>query len=567
MSIAANGRPGRGGARLLPVVLSLSCLFTAPWALAQDQADPLPAPQAATAPSALQLRVEQLAPGGPLLTASPRLSLNEAVVAFYRQRAFAPAWTDTARVDSLLAALYELVLDGLDPDDYHAAQIAAGERQLAAAPGAAADPDFELLATRAYLLALTHLYRGKVDPRSVDSGRNFDPASPDPAQALQVALAGVDSSDIAAAFARARPQHPLYNGLREAMGSLRYTAGVGGWPTLPPGPTLKPGDDDARVPLLRRRLQLSGYLPDDLGDEEMDSTHYDPQLAAAALRFQDEQYLDGDSGIGEATRRALNIPVQARIAQLRVNLERARWLLHEIHGDLVAVDIAGFKLHYFQGSPLPVWSSPVQVGQPYRMTPMFKSAIDQITINPAWVVPPTIYTKDILPKLRKDPGYLAAHKMHVYSADWKELDGAKIDWSKPPSGLRLRQESGSDGALGHIKISFPNPYAVYLHDTPHTDLFARSSRAFSSGCIRLSEPYELAVRLFNDPERWSRAQLDQAVAAGETRTYKLNTPVPVLLAYWTVDLHENSVRPAFKPDIYGLDGALLKALDKPLRWN
>ncbi|HWY23745.1 MAG TPA: L,D-transpeptidase family protein, partial [Nevskia sp.] len=533
---------------------------------AQDAADTPLAAQTAAPPSALQLRVEQLAPGGPLITSSPRLSLNEAAVAFYRRRAYAPAWTDPQRVDALIAALYELTLDGLDPEDYRASQIAKGEAALAASAGAAPDPEFELLATRAYLLALTHLYRGKVDPRTVDSGRNFDPASPDPQQALQLALTGVDSSDIAAAFAKARPQHPLYQGLREAMGSLRNVAGEGGWPILPEGPTLKPGDDDPRVPLLRRRLQASGYLPDDLTDETLASTHYDAQLAAAALRYQDEQYLDTDSGVGGATRRALNLPVQARIAQLRVNLERARWLLHEIQGDLVVVDIAGFTLHYFQGEPMPVWSSRVQVGQPYRMTPMFKSAIDQITINPAWVVPPTIYTKDILPKVRKDPGYLAAHKLHAYTADWKELDGARINWKNPPAGLRLRQESGSDGALGHIKISFPNPYAVYLHDTPHAELFARQSRAFSSGCIRLQEPYELAVRLFNDPEHWNRAALDEAVASGATRTWKLNTPVPVLLAYWTVDLHDGS-RPAFKADIYGLDGALLKALDRPLRWN
>jgi murein L,D-transpeptidase YcbB/YkuD len=542
--------------------LALLVLLLPAWtaAAAQDSA----AADAAPA-GALQARVEQLAPGGPLLTTAPRLTLNEAVAAFYRQRGFAPAWNETGRVDALLGALYELTLDGLDPDDYHAAQIAQGQAALAG-NGGPPDPDFELLATRAYLLALTHLYRGKLDPRSVDSGRNFDPASPDPQQALQLALAGVDSSDIAGAFARARPQHPLYQGLREAMGSLRYIAGEGGWPTLPQGPTLKPGDDDPRVPLLRRRLRASGYLPDDLDDEAMDSTHYDAQLAAAALRYQDEQYLDTDSGVGNATRNALNVPVQARIAQLRVNLERARWLLHEIRGDLVVVDIAGFTLHYFDGGPMPAWSSRVQVGQPYRMTPMFKSAIDQITFNPAWVVPPTIYTKDILPKLRKDPGYLAAHKLHVYNADWKELDPGKLNWNKPPAGLRLRQESGSDGALGHLKISFPNPYAVYLHDTPHTELFTHQSRAFSSGCIRLQEPYELAWRLFKDPERWSLAAIDQAVASGETRTYKLDKPVPVLLAYWTVDLHDGT-RPAFKADIYGLDGALLKALDQPLRWD
>lgn len=556
MAVVVRGRCGRGMLRLLAFALVWGLAGSA---MAQD------APETTATPGPLQARIEQLAPGGPVLTITPRLTLNEAVAAFYRKRDFAPAWTEPARVDALLAALHELTLDGLDPADYRADQIAERENALTAQGAITPDVDFELLTTRAYLLALTHLYRGKVDPRTVDSGRNFDPQSPDPEQALQVALAAVDGSDIAEAFAEARPQHPLYQGLREAMGSLRYVAGEGGWPVLPDGPTLKLGDEDPRVPLLRRRLQLSGYLPDDLGDAQMDDTRFGPELAAALLRFQDEQYLETDGSLGPATRRALNVPVATRIGQLRVNLERARWLLHEIHGDLVAVDIAGFTLHYFKGEPMPVWSSRVQVGQPYRMTPSFKSAIDQITINPAWVVPPTIYTKDILPKLRKDRGYLAAHKLHVYSADWKELDAAKINWSRPPAGIRLRQESGSDGALGHIKISFPNPYAVYLHDTPHTELFTRSSRAFSSGCIRLQQPYELAVRLFNDPERWSREAIDAAVATGETHTYKLATPVPVLLAYWTVDLHDGT-RPAFKADIYGLDGALLKALDRPQRW-
>jgi murein L,D-transpeptidase YcbB/YkuD len=555
MTVVADGRSGQGMLWLRRVVLALG-LLGAGHAAAQD----------AALPSPLQVQIEQLQPGGPVLAVSPRLTLDEAVAAFYRKRSFAPAWTDPGRVDALLAALHELTLDGLDPEDYRVTKIAEGETALTANGMVGPDVDFELLTTRAYLLALTHLYRGKVDPRTVDSGRNFDPQSPDPVQSLKIALEGVDDSDIADAFAKARPQHPLYQGLREAMGSLRYVAGEGGWPSLPDGPTLKPGDDDPRVPLLRRRLQAGGYLPDDLNQEALDVTQFDPQLAAAVSRFQDEQYMEPDGSVGGGTRKALNAPVGTRISQLCVNLERARWLLHEIHGDLVVVDIAGFTLHYFKGTPMPAWSSRVQVGQPYRMTPSFKSAIDQVTFNPAWVVPPTIYTKDILPKLRKDRGYLAAHKLHVYGTDWKELDAARINWSKPPAGLRLRQESGSDGALGHIKISFPNPYAVYLHDTPHTELFVKQSRAFSSGCIRLQQPYDLAERLFNDPEHWSREAIDAAVATGETRTWKLATPVPVLLAYWTVDLHDGT-RPAFKTDIYGLDGPLLKALDKPQKWD
>ena len=544
------------------------------------------APATDEASSLIQTRVEALGPGGVMLLPASKLSLNQAVGQFYQQRQFTVAWTTDPQIDALLAALHELSLDGLDPEDYRAGEIERGRDALAGS--AAQRADFDVMATQSYLLALTHLYRGKVDPRSFDPERNFDARQLDPKQGLQVALAAINDSDIASAFARARPQHPLYRGLREAMGNLRDIAARGGWAQLPDGPTLKPGISDARVPLLRRRLIDAGYLPSDLDANALDDPLYDPQLTAAAIRYQTEQYLTADGAIGPATRAALNVPVQARIDQLRVNLERARWLLHEVRNRLVVVDIAGYMLHYFAGpdaapeqsdagtaaaaqaqapaedGEMPAWSTRVQVGKPYRMTPLFKSAIDEITFNPAWVVPPTIYTKDILPKVRANRGYLAANRLHVFDSQWRELSPQSVNWNKPPPGLRIRQEAGPGGALGRIKISFPNPYAVYLHDTPHPELFDRESRAFSSGCIRVQQPYELAERLFDDPVRWNRAAIDQAVAAGATRTFKLANPVPVLLAYWTVDLHEGN-RPAFKQDIYGLDQALLKALNQPSR--
>jgi len=545
------------------------------------------APPADDATALIQTRVEALGAGGVMLLPEVKLSLNQAVGQFYQQRGFTPAWSQDAQVDALLEALHELSLDGLDPEDYQASKIESGRGALAGP--AAQRADFDVQATQSYLLALTHLYRGKVDPRSFDPDRNFDARQLDPKQGLQVALAAINDNDVAAAFTRARPQHPLYRGLREAMGGLRDVAARGGWGQISDGPTLKPGLSDSRVPLLRQRLVDGGYLPSDLGADALDSPLYDPQLTAAVSRYQTEQYLTADGAIGPATRAALNVPVQVRIDQLRVNEERARWLLHEVRNRLVVVDIAGYVLHYFDGGAsgpgsgqstadatsaqsqapdtdgeMPVWSTRVQVGKPYRMTPVFKSAIDEITFNPAWVVPPTIYSKDILPKVRANRGYLAANRLHVFDAQWRELSPQSIDWNKPPPSLRLRQEAGPGGALGRIKISFPNPYAVYLHDTPHPELFDRESRAFSSGCIRVQEPYALAERLFDDPVRWNRAAIDQTVAAGATRTFKLANPVPVLLAYWTVDLHEGN-RPAFKPDIYGLDGALLKALNQPPR--
>ncbi|WP_051749445.1 L,D-transpeptidase family protein [Nevskia soli] len=583
--------PGRGTAHGCGRLIRLALL----WLLVLPASNvPAQAPTAGDEPQRIQAEVEALGPGGVMLLPDIKLTLNQAVAQFYRQRGFEPAWPDDHRVDTLLGALHELTLDGLDPEDYRAGDIERGRSALAGTASQRAD--FDLLATRSYLLALTHLYRGKVDPRDFDPGRNFDARQLDPTQGLQAALAAVGDGDIASAFARARPQHPLYRGLREAMGSLRDVAGRGGWPRLPDGPALKPGVTDPRVPLLRRRIIDAGYLPTDLDAEVLDSPNYDAQLTAAVIRYQTEQYLGADGAIGPATRAALNVPVEARIQQLRVNEERARWLLHEVQNKLVVVDIAGYKLHYFSGAAdaaaqapkqdtttaapaaqapidpqsqapvtsgeMPAWSTRVQVGKPYRMTPVFKSAIDEITFNPAWVVPPTVYLKDILPKVRRNRAYLAANRLHVFDAQWREVSPQSVDWNKPPAGLRLRQEAGPGGALGRIKISFPNPYAVYLHDTPHPELFDRGARAFSSGCIRVQQPYDLAERLFDDPVRWNRAAIDAAVAEGSTRTYKLARPVTILLAYWTVDLHENN-RPAFKSDIYNLDAPLLKALNRP----
>ncbi|MDR3418550.1 MAG: L,D-transpeptidase family protein [Nevskia sp.] len=513
--------------------------------------------------SPLQLQAEALPAGGTLLLPDSGLTLNDAVKTFYQRRDYAPAWADRDRARALQTALQELSLDGLDPEDYRAGEIRRSLDTEGALDTEAQRTAFELLATHSYLLALTHLAGGKVDPRRFDPDHNFDARRIDPQQSLDLALAGVEDGHPETAFERARPQHPLYAGLRKAMASLRDVAAQGGWPKIPEGPTLRPGASDPRVPVLRRRLAASGYLPKDLDDAALDNPGFDGELSAALSRYQDEQYLGADGNLGPATRAALNVPVQARIDQLRVNLERARWLLHEVQGDLVVVDIAGYKLHYFQGGEMPAWSTRVQVGKPYRMTPVFKSAINEIVFNPAWVVPPTIYREDILPKLRHSRAYLAANRLHVYDAQWHELKPDGIDFNNPPPGLRLRQEAGPGGALGRIKINFPNPYAVYLHETPHAALFDRRSRAFSSGCIRVEQPYDLAVRLLNDPENWDRAAVDAAVATNTTRVVKLATPVPVLLAYWTVDLHEDG-RIAFKPDVYGLDEALLKALEVPV---
>jgi murein L,D-transpeptidase YcbB/YkuD len=496
----------------------------------------------------------------------PATGLVQARAQFYALGDFAPAWTRAADVDQLLAALRGMTADGLDPADYGLDELL---RQRAALADPRATPmqraRFDLLATDACLTALADLYRGKVDPASLDTHWNFDPRLPAPGQGVQTVRDALAQGQLTPLFARARPQSPLYDQLRASLVRWRDLAAQGGWAPIPGGPALKPGMRDARVPALRQRLRVTGYLPATV-DGAVDagpSEDYDAATGQALRQFQSEQYLTVDGQLGPATLAALNVPAAARIDQLRVNLERARWLLHQLHGDFVMVDIAGYRIAYYRDGK-PVWRSRVQVGKPYRSTPAFKSQITYLTLNPTWTVPPTILKNDVLPKVRRNRGYLAANHLRVLDAQGRERSPASVDWSNP-RGIVLRQDAGPHNSLGRLAIRFPNDYSVYLHDTPHQELFAHPQRANSSGCIRVERPRELAELLLDDPARWNRAAIDRAIDTGKTQEVVLARPVTLLLAYWTVDLHENG-RIGFRPDIYRRDAPLLAALNRPRAW-
>jgi murein L,D-transpeptidase YcbB/YkuD len=481
--------------------------------------------------------------------------LTTALLAFYQARDFALVWTDPSRQHALLSALADLHDDGLDPRDYNLDALRSA--WSVPADGVVDPVATDILATRSLFTALAHLLDGKVDPRKLEPGWNFPPRPLDLERGLQNAALAIDGGQIAALFDGARPQHPLYAQLRSGLRRLHQVAEGGGWPTIAPGETLKPGLRDPRVSMLRQRLQQGGYA---IAGDDPSSDLFDTALEAAVRRFQREQYLEVDGAVGKATLAALNIPVQTRIAQLRANLERARWLLHEPSREFLLVDIAGYKASFFENGQ-PTWSTRVQVGKPYRETPSFRSRIDRITFNPTWTVPPTILRKDVLPKVRANPGYLAANHLRALDASGNELDPAQIDWNNP-HGVTLRQDAGAGAALGRVAIRFDNPYSVYLHDTPHTALFGREQRAFSSGCIRVEQPLELVERLFNDPVQWNRAAIDAAIASRQTRTVSLAQPVTVLLVYWSVDVHRDG-RLSFKPDIYRRDARLQALLDQP----
>jgi murein L,D-transpeptidase YcbB/YkuD len=502
-------------------------------------------------------RVAQLPPAPP--GDRPGAWLATGLRKFYEDRKFEPAWTP-ANLDALIAALRGLEEDGLNPADYQLAQLR--ERRSVfnedAARSAARRADLDLVATRSCLLALLQLSLGKVDPAVLDPEWNFEPRAFESKTARHLVREALEQSQVAQMFDHARPQHPAYAKLRAQLRSLHDLEHHGGWPKIADGPPLKPGMKDPRVAALRRRLVLASYLPPKKrGSLEL----YDPPLEAAVKKFQQEQYLDDDGRLGPSTRAALNLSVRARIAQLRANLERARWLLPRIQGDLVVVDIAGYKVLWYEDGK-PVWSSRVQVGRTVRPTPIFEGKITFLTFNPTWTVPETILREDVLPKVRADQGYLAANRIRVVNASGKEIPPESLDWSAEdgPAHVWLKQDPGPDNAIGRVRINFPNLYGVYMHETPHAALFEKDQRAFSSGCIRVEDAVGLAEHLLGDADQWNHDALAQVLDAGQTREVGLRRPMRVLLLYWTVDVQDDG-RVTYKPDVYGLDAPLLKALD------
>ena len=508
---------------------------------------------------ALRERIELASETGQLEIAGAEIVSSQTLPILYGESGYEPLWEAPGRVEELIGLVTDSRDDGLLPVDYHLTALARLLPLARSQPTPAHRAALDVLASDSFMLLLYHMYFGKVDPRSLEPTWNFASPQIEGREAVDYVRDAIRDGRLREAIDAARPDHWMYQHGRDALRAYRKLLADGGWPTVPPGETLKPGMTDARIPVLRQRLAVTG----DLRDQPLESETYDEALAAAVRSFQERHRLTADAEVGPATLAELNVPAEARVRQIQVNLERARHVLHEIGDeDLLIVDIAGYELRYVQDRKV-TWTSRVVVGRPYRQTPIFRSAIDHVVVNPTWTVPPTILSQDILPAVRKDPGYLAKKGLDVIDREGRKLDPSSIDWARY-SGRNfpyiLRQGPGDDNALGRVKIMFPNPHAVYLHDTPSRSLFEKDDRAFSSGCIRVERPFDLVQRLLDDP-RWDAAALQAAVATGRTQTIRLRDPVKILLIYWTVDETDDG-RIVFKRDIYDRDARLWHALNQ-----
>lgn len=454
----------------------------------------------------------------------------------------APATPNTHGL-AVRAALQGADREGLEPADY-------------GIPAAATPQALDRAMTATLLEYLTDLQAGRVAPRNADPDLFVYQRDVDGLRLLE-AVAG--SADPARTIADLAPANPVYRRLRRLLSEYRRLAGAGGWSTVPAGETLKPGVTDPRVGTVRRRLAATGdlTLPEDPGDR------YDETLEVAVRAFQRRHGLDADGQIGARTVAALNVPVETRIRQIELNMERFRWMPDEFGDDHVFVNLAGFELDLVvQGTTR--LAMRVVVGRQYRETPVFSDRIRYLEFNPTWTVPPKIAVNDLLPKIRQDPGFLSAGGYEVY-AGWQDgapkVDPATVDWSAVGKGrfpYRLRQNPGKKNALGQVKFMFPNRFDVYLHDTPAREHFRRSVRTFSSGCIRLEKPLALAEALLR-ADRQEPAQVTAILRSEATARINLATPIPVHLTYLTAWIGEGGTV-EFRDDVYGRDALLAKAL-------
>ncbi len=512
---------------------------------------------------AIRTEIEQLRETGRLSADGIEVASGELLARLYENRNFEPAWTNAEKMDELIHLVESTAEDGLDPADYHLEALNRVRERLAAGQhfDATQRADIDIGMTDSLIRVGYHRRFGKVNPYDLDPDWNFrrELRRRDPATVFQDAM---DAASLSGYLDRTFPRDELYRRMQAYLLQYRELAAAGGWPRVPGGPTLRPGHSDERLALMARRLAITGDLP---ADAVADLAVYGGALEAAVKDFQARHGLYMDGIVGPATLRALNVTVEQRIEQIRVNLERSRWVLDSLEDDFVIVNIAGFRVYVFRDHEM-TWSARAVVGRTYRKTPVFRSTMRYVVFNPDWTVPYSIATQDLLPEMQRDPDYLAAGNYIVKDRNGDVVDPASIDWDSLGRGnfpYTLVQQPGTSNALGEIKFMFPNEHAVYLHDTPAKGLFDRADRTFSSGCVRVENPFEFA-ELILQANGLDAAGIEKLRLSRQTKTVFLDRPVPVLLLYWTAEAGRDG-RIRFYEDIYDRDRDVLEALNSPYR--
>ncbi|MBO0333994.1 L,D-transpeptidase family protein [Sneathiella sp. CAU 1612] len=464
-----------------------------------------------------------------------------------------PAIGLTPRGKILLNFLSQADREGLRPSDYLPSTNVMTELPASEA----AQPDYDRRLTLGLLRYIAEVRDGRLAARYVDPELSDIPT---PTNAADLLKAGLRTSDFGAWLEALPPQTRNYQSLREYLQRYRTLAGIE-WPRLNTNENLELGSTNPAIPNIRTRLMILGDYPAD--DDETTDT-FDDALLAAVQRFQARNGLTPDGVIGPETYAALNVSPADIATKIAINLERLRQLPKNLGSRYVIVNIPGFDLRAISDGTERLRMR-VIVGQKKRRTPILNDKITGIIFRPTWTVPVRVAREDLLPKIKADVNYLATLDFRVLSS-WKqgapELDPHAVDWqSILPERLpyKFTQKSGPNNALGLVRFTLTNPYDIYLHDTPNKNLFAKTDRAFSSGCVRVADVVALASFVMESSPKWTETSIQEAMNASERQVAKLPVPVPVYITYFTATVNEVGDLNLSK-DIYGRDAELMRVL-------
>ena len=344
----------------------------------------------------------------------------------------------------------------------------------------------------------------------------------------------------------------MVEAMESAISRYKTMAERGGWPIIPGVKMLRPEDEDERLPTLRRRLQVTGELKD-----ASTVRGYDGALEEAVKKFQQRHGLRISGRVDKVTLAALNVPVQTRIEQLKLNLGRIRELMvGRIEDRYVLVNPPAFQLEAVEKDEVQQRHR-IIAGRVERQTPVVKATIRALNFFPLWHVPDSVATLDLIPKMRKDPEYIVREKIRVLARDFNgpELDPAKVDWETVTAAqIKFRQDSGPQDALGLLRIDMPNSEGVYMHDTPMKPLFQQRSRAFSAGCVRVQDVFKLGEWIARNEIGWDKpGRVESVIEGGQPLDLTLTRQIPVYFAYITAWAEPGGAI-EFRPDLYGRDG-------------
>jgi L,D-transpeptidase YcbB len=486
---------------------------------------------------------------------------------FYEGRGYSPAWVGgagpTSQANFVISILQKAAEKGLNPEDYDASKWQARKEALAGTPTPEEIARFDLALSVCLVRYSSALEVGRINPRHL----KFDLDLNHRKTRLPDFLALISqAADIVPLLDEVEPQEDGYSRASQALRTYLALAARDSAEKLPvPEKPVAPGGSYAGTALLVSKLKLLGDLPQGATVPE-GSLKYESDVVEAVKRFQLRHALAVTGSLGPETVRQLNVPITDRVRQLQFTLERWRWLPHELATPFIAVNVPAFRLYGFDGPHHIALQMNVVVGKAMRSeTPAFIGNMTYLVFRPDWGVPSTIVRNEILPPLQKDPAYLSKNGYDLFNASGKALDTAQVTPEEiqllRAGKLSVRQRPGPKNALGSVKFMFPNTYLVYLHDTPKTELFSRSRRDFSYGCIRVQDPPALAAWVLRSKPEWTPERIQAAMNGEKSVQVNLSAAIPVLILYGTARVDEEG-HVDFYDDIYGHDARLAQALAK-----